>query len=95
MTDIIKPTALSTLIHIAKTHNKKLSLTFALAALENGLFLLYPLVGGFAVNAVLNGQTWNALAYALMVLAIWAVGSVNGRWILGLLCGFMPRLPCL
>ncbi|WP_368500049.1 ABC transporter six-transmembrane domain-containing protein, partial [Moraxella sp.] len=47
--------AIATLIHIGKTHFKKLSATFSLVALENILFLLYPLVGSFAVNAVLNG----------------------------------------
>lgn len=41
------------------------------------LFLLYPLVGSFAVNAVLNQQTWHALAYALMVFAIWSVGPAR------------------
>ena len=77
MSVVTQPTALTTLIHIAKTHRHKLGATFSLVALENGLFLLYPLVGGFAVNAVLNGQTWNALAYALMVLAIWTVGATR------------------
>lgn len=71
------PSALATLRQIARTHRRKLAFTFALVAAENILFLLYPLVGGFAVNAVLEGKTWHALAYALMVLAIWAVGAAR------------------
>lgn len=69
--------ASNTLKSIAKIHYKKLLATFSLVALENGLFLLYPLVGSFAVNAVLNGQTWQALLYALMVFVIWFVGSAR------------------
>lgn len=71
------PSALATLRQIARTHRRKLACTFALVAAENILFLLYPLVGGFAVNAVLQGKTWHALAYSLIVLAIWAVGSAR------------------
>lgn len=41
------------------------------------LFLLYPLVGSFAVNAVLNHDVFNALVYALMVFIIWLVGSAR------------------
>lgn len=69
--------ASNTLKSIAKIHYKKLLATFSLVALENGLFLLYPLVGSFAVNAVLNGQTWQALLYALIVFVIWFVGSAR------------------
>lgn len=69
--------ASNTLKSISKIHYKKLLATFSLVALENGLFLLYPLVGSFAVNAVLNGQTWQALLYALMVFVIWFVGSAR------------------
>ncbi|MDO4897142.1 MAG: ABC transporter six-transmembrane domain-containing protein [Moraxella sp.] len=66
-----------TLTHIARTHRHKLMATFALVATENLLFVLYPLVGSFAVNAVLAGETIKALAYALMVFVIWAVGSAR------------------
>lgn len=52
-------------------------LTFSLVGAENLLFLLYPLVGSFAVNAVLNGQVQNALIYAAMVFVIWLVGSLR------------------
>lgn len=67
----------STLRKIATEHRRKLFFTFGLVAAENTLFLCYPLVGSFAVNAVLEGNVKNALIYALMVLIIWAVGSVR------------------
>ncbi len=66
-----------TLLQIAKNNSKKLMLTFSLVGAENLLFLLYPLVGSFAVNAVLNGQVQNALIYAAMVFVIWLVGSLR------------------
>ncbi len=69
--------ALKTLKNIALTHRKKLAATFALVGLENLLFVLYLLVGSFAVNAVTQGNVAHALAYALMVAIIWAVGSVR------------------
>ncbi|WP_416191890.1 ABC transporter six-transmembrane domain-containing protein [Neisseria sp. CCUG12390] len=69
--------AAQTLKNIALTHKGKLAATFSLVALENLLILLYPLVGSFAVNAVLAGKVWHALAYALMVLVIWLVGSAR------------------
>lgn len=70
-------TAIHTLKNIALNHKRKLSATFGLVALENVLFLLYPLVGSFAVNAVLNAQASSALLYALTVLFMWAVGSAR------------------
>lgn len=71
------PNLLSTLSHIAKTHRKRLAGTFSLVILENLLLLLYPLVGSFAVNAVMAGKLWHALSYALVVFVIWGVGSAR------------------
>lgn len=68
---------LQTLKNIAKVYRSKLLATFSLVALENVLILLYPLVGSFAVNAVLAGNVFNALVYALVVLIIWVVGSAR------------------
>lgn len=68
---------IQTLKNIAKIHRSKLLATFSLVALENVLILLYPLVGSFAVNAVLAGNVFNALVYALVVLIIWVVGSAR------------------
>ncbi|MGY4674810.1 ABC transporter six-transmembrane domain-containing protein [Ursidibacter arcticus] len=70
-------TAIHTLKKIAIDNKGKLSATFGLVALENALFLLYPLVGSFAVNAVMAGNTMQALLYAVMVFGIWAVGSAR------------------
>lgn len=67
----------NTLKQIALDHRKKLATTFSLVATENLLLLLYPLVGSLAVNAVLNHDVWQALIYAVMVFAIWAVGSAR------------------
>ena len=73
----LEPNMFRTLKSIGVQHKKRLSATFGLVMAENLLLLLYPLVGSFAVNAVLQGNLVSALAYALMVLVIWAVGSAR------------------
>jgi len=37
--------------HIGKTHRKRLIATFSLVGLENLLMLIYPVFGGWAINA--------------------------------------------
>ena len=64
---------------IATEHNKKLILTFTLVLAENGLFLAYPIFAGFAINAIMQGNTLNALIYALFVLIAWLVGAIRRR----------------
>ena len=71
--------AFKTLKSIAAEHNKKLILTFALVLAENGLFLAYPIFAGFAINAIMQGNTLNALVYALFVLIAWLVGAIRRR----------------
>ena len=71
--------AFKTLKSIANEHNKKLILTFALVLAENGLFLAYPIFAGFAINAIMQGNTLNALIYALFVLIAWLVGAIRRR----------------
>lgn len=71
--------AFKTLKSIAAEHNKKLILTFALVLAENGLFLAYPIFAGFAINAIIQGNTLNALIYALFVLVAWLVGAIRRR----------------
>lgn len=71
--------AFKTLKSIATEHNKKLILTFALVLAENGLFLAYPIFAGFAINAIMQGNTLNALIYALFVLIAWLVGAIRCR----------------
>ena len=71
--------AFKTLKSIATEHNKKLILTFALVLAENGLFLAYPIFAGFVINAIIQGNTLNALIYALFVLIAWLVGAIRRR----------------
>ncbi|WP_148822115.1 ABC transporter six-transmembrane domain-containing protein [Campylobacter concisus] len=71
--------AFKTLKSIATEHNKNLILTFALVLAENGLFLAYPIFAGFAINAIMQGNTLNALIYALFVLIAWLVGAIRRR----------------
>jgi ABC-type multidrug transport system fused ATPase/permease subunit len=62
---------------IGNTHRKKLLVAFSLVGLENILMLTYPMFGGFAVNAVMEGNAWKAVTYGFFVLAIWLVGSAR------------------
>ena len=71
--------AFKTLKGIATEHNKKLILTFTFVLAENGLFLAYPIFAGFAINAIMQGNTLNALIYALFVLIAWLVGAIRRR----------------
>ena len=73
----IEPTMSRALKTIIIQHKKRLFTTFSLVAAENLLLLIYPLIGSFAVNAILNGQLLSALVYALMVFIIWFVGSAR------------------
>lgn len=69
--------AFHNLTHIAKRNKKRLAATFALVFSENLLLLVYPVLGGFAINGVLAGNLVQALSYALLVLVIWMVGSAR------------------
>lgn len=60
---------------IAKEHRQRLLMTFILVALENILFLVYPLFGSFMVNAIIQGKTLQALSYSVLVLVIWGIGA--------------------
>jgi len=75
----LQKNAFKTLKSIATEHNKKLILTFTLVLAENGLFLAYPIFAGFAINAIMHGNTLNALIYALFVLIAWLVGAIRRR----------------
>ncbi len=81
--------------HIAQTHRKRLIGTFSLVGLENLLMLVYPVFGGWAINAVIAGKVWQALLYALVVLLMW-LWSVRrgGLPIRARLRGFIPKSPC-
>ena len=63
--------------HIGKTHRKRLIATFSLVGLENLLMLIYPVFGGWAINAVIEGNVWKAMLYGLVVLLMWLVGATR------------------
>lgn len=62
---------------LAIRHRKKLVVTFLLAVAENVTFLLYPVLAGIAINAILAGETLNAALYGLMVLCMWFIGAAR------------------
>ncbi|QEL26896.1 hypothetical protein FQV39_29980 (plasmid) [Bosea sp. F3-2] len=91
-----EPTATSSLSHIASSNPGKLTLTLALVALENALFLAYPLFAGFAVNAIIAGNALSAASYAGIVLSFWVVGAarraVDTRVYTGIYAGIAVRV---
>ncbi|WP_324022161.1 hypothetical protein GC090_22060 (plasmid) [Pantoea sp. JZ29] len=66
-----------TLKYLAIRHKKKLFITFFFVIAENVTFLLYPVLAGVAINAILEGNTIRAAMYGLMVLFIWLIGAVR------------------
>ncbi|PJG82269.1 ABC transporter six-transmembrane domain-containing protein [Caviibacterium pharyngocola] len=66
-----------TLKNIAVTHRKKLFYTFSLVGVENLSLMLYPVIAGVAINAVVAGEVWKTLIYVLLVLVVWGVGSAR------------------
>ncbi|MCU1789404.1 hypothetical protein CUU54_11140 [Pectobacterium polaris] len=73
----VSHSAAVTLKKLGKLHGKKLILTLLLVVAENVTYLLYPLMAGFAINAILNAQPWHAVLYALMVFIMWAIGAAR------------------
>lgn len=69
--------ALETLKMLGRRHSRKLVLTFLLVIAENVTYLLYPLLAGFAINAILSGQVLHAVLYAGMVFTMWAIGAAR------------------
>lgn len=72
---LTEPNALNTLKNIALNNKKRLFGTFSLVALENILFVSYPVFGSFAVNAIMKDETFKAMSYSLLVLIIWGIGA--------------------
>ncbi|WP_169777604.1 ABC transporter six-transmembrane domain-containing protein [Campylobacter mucosalis] len=71
--------AFKTLKFIARQNFKKLSLTFCIVLAENGLFLIYPILAGIAINAVVSGDILLALSYSVMVFLGWGLGAIRRR----------------
>ena len=70
--------AFKTLRLIAKKNFKKLFLTFSLVLAENGLFLIYPVLAGIAINAIVAGDTLLALSYSCMVFVGGGLARLDG-----------------
>lgn len=69
--------ASNTLKLLAIRHRRKLSLTFLLVIAENVTYLLYPILAGVSINAILSGQTLSAMLYGVMILFIWCLGAAR------------------
>lgn len=63
--------------HIGQTHRRKLITTFSLVGLDNLLLLIYPVFGGWAINAVMEGNVWQAMLYGVVVLLMWLIGAAR------------------
>ena len=63
--------------HISQTHRRKLITTFSLVGLDNLLLLVYPVFGGWAINAVMDGNVWQAMLYGVVVLLMWIIGAAR------------------
>ncbi len=73
----VSNSAVKTLKLLGQRHSRKLILTFLLVAAENITMLLYPLLAGFAINAIITGQALHAVLYAVMVFVMWAIGAAR------------------
>ncbi|CAD7286973.1 hypothetical protein LMG7974_00178 [Campylobacter majalis] len=69
--------AFNTLKTMAKQNYKKLIITFGLVLLENLLILAYPLIAGFAINKIMQGDIKSAMIYAIMAFVFWGVGALR------------------
>ncbi|QLS06264.1 hypothetical protein HV327_11955 [Citrobacter freundii] len=69
--------AVGTLKSLARRHRKKLLATFLLVVAENLTYLLYPLMAGFAINAIIAGNALHAVFYAVVVFIMWAIGAAR------------------
>jgi len=69
--------ALTTLKTIARQNSKRLIFTLLLVVVENVVYLLYPLLAGFAINAIVQGNAFHALFYAMLVMGMWIIGAAR------------------
>ena len=63
--------------HIGQTHRRRLIATFSLVGLDNLLLLVYPVFGGWVINAVMEGKVWQAMLYGVVVLLMWLIGAAR------------------
>lgn len=69
--------AAATLKSLGRRHYKKLLVTLLLVTAENVIWLLYPLLAGFAINSILAGKALHAVLYAGMVFTMWSIGAAR------------------
>ncbi|YCH29068.1 ABC transporter six-transmembrane domain-containing protein [Erwinia sp. D4-22] len=69
--------ASGTLKLLANRYRKKLLFTLLLVVAENVTYLLYPILAGASINAIMSGQTLSAMLYGLMILFIWCLGAAR------------------
>ncbi len=75
--NVVAPGVAVSLKRLAFRYKNKLSVTFLLVIAENLAFLLYPVLAGVAINAILAGQTSRAASYGVMVLCMWCIGAAR------------------
>ncbi|MGD8106322.1 ABC transporter six-transmembrane domain-containing protein [Pantoea sp. FN0302] len=73
----VSRSAAQTLKLLGRRHSKKLILTLLLVVAENVTYLLYPLLAGFAINAIVAGKAWHAVFYAMMVFTMWVISAAR------------------
>ncbi|MDW3197073.1 MAG: ABC transporter six-transmembrane domain-containing protein [Cytophagales bacterium] len=62
---------------IVKEYPGKLSITGGLVLAENGLELLYPVIAGVALDAVLEGNLSTAFIMMAIIFTFWLVGALR------------------
>lgn len=75
----MKSNIFRTLKLIASQNIKKIAITFSLVLVENGLILVYPIIAGIAINAIVAGDTALAMLYAGVILVGWSIGAARRR----------------
>lgn len=75
----MKSNLFRTLKLIASQNIKKIAITFSLVLAENGLILVYPIIAGIAINAIVAGDTALAMLYAGVILVGWSIGAARRR----------------
>lgn len=63
--------------NIMKEYPGKLSITGGLVLAENGLELLYPVIAGVALDAVLEGNLSTAFVMMAIIFTFWLVGALR------------------
>lgn len=68
-----------TLKNIGSQNRNRLFKTFSLVATENLLWATYPLLGSFAIGAIISGSLKGAFGYAVLMLIIYGVSASRRR----------------